>query len=1032
MQTLADNSDDWDDVESQSTTSSTASRKSRSTQNGLRPFPVGMNFGEKTVSIFRELYGIEPLLSTSQVFHQHPRLAYERNRLELEALKIIGRKARVWDVGSGARRHAHYRIHCLCPYLQPGDDVRLNMAIKNGNSVCKHRLEDWCGCGPKADVYLFVHSAYYIRGEELLHSIRLATQRCVYVVGHLFDEAFGGLAGDEAEYRMELQSREPMIAMKVKGNAHWYRHPPLLWDGREAHVGDTRLLVEQLMTVGDTKLWRVSEGAQYVASPDVDWSVALVEPSQRGPVRVPGFDRVTQQSLTANGQLEVEVDMLYGVGKFLMGETRAGKVYVPRELVCSIARRFHGRIRDPALMLDVIHATRVAMNSSRLPEDERLRSQTIVAALAFNLNVRNEIDVMSTVVNRYSKVWELHKHLTGLSPVKVCALSTLMFWSAFAATLFFVGDVTLPVPWELKLGVSGLGAIVCLVYWLNFVFKKWQSRRTGDNWSSTLFHEEEVSNITGARTSSLGTTRFRAFSRLREPLLPPPGQTMEIGEDPRPPRHEGVERTVITLQGVGVASAVPTAPRTDQEAEVTALTHRLLVPVTDVKRHALEKFLDLESTEAGRLLLDVTVQGSATMYEDWINQAKFSLAQKLKFRKCYEEEVRNDREPKLKAYGFDSFVKFEKMKVITEEFLEGLKVRLINGPPDAVKVACGPWMARVYSAVKRAWDGVQSKVLYASGMTPDEIGQRCDVFAERCGGWDNIVGVWDDCSAYDSTLENELLSIRDVLYPRMGVPALTMKWLNSTGSKGFTKHGIKFDLGKKVIWDGTEVALRRLFSGEMDTNLIGTIINALAHCSALPESWNYLMLVCGDDNLLLIDRNCFELQVVEDLKVHLMDLGLKPTQGVSTVRGDWEFCSKLLWPARDRQTGKTVTVLGPKPGRWLHRIGWSLTTPNQMNFRQSMLSSMNDVAHIPLLNTYVSQGLRLSTGMRASGREYSELKHVSKSYEMVPEALSILESRYGVTPLHVEEFCSQIKGCTRVPCVLDVAWVAAAAKRDEE
>jgi len=862
-----------------------------------------------------------------------------------------------------------------------------------------------------------------------------ALDRCsshvAYVVGHTFEEAFGSLCDGEADYRLELRSKIPEIVMKVKGNVHEYRHPALLWDGQIAHDGVRTLNVETMRKLGDTYLWRVTQGGAYTHCPAIDWRAATIDYSQRGPIHVPGFDRITQQSLSVNGFMDVEVDCVYGAGRFLLGETRRGRIFMPKDVVPALAAKFHGRVRDPALMLDIIHACKQAIGNARMPAGEKLMSQTFAAALIFNYNIRNEIDVQNTIVNRFSSVWRIHAALVSLVPVRVVSITLLVMVGLIFTSLVLTGYFELPhFHWEVLWVMA-----VLLLFWVLLAcsvwFRKWQSRRTGDNWSSVLFHEEEVSHITGNYTSWLPRFRFRAFSQLREPLVPPGGMSMSVEEDPFPPRHPGVQRDVLTLQGMGVATAVPTAPRTDQESEITAITHRLMTAPTVVERHAYDKFRDYASYGAGQALLNIKIEGSRMMYDEWIHQAKFTKAQQEKFQRCYEEDVQNDKLPKP-GTEFNAFVKFEKMKSLTLAMIEGLKTRLVNGPPDSVKVAVGPWMARVYHEVKNAWDGTNCRILYASGMTPDAIGKKCDEFAKSVGGWENVTGVWDDCIAYDSTLENELLQIREDLYPKMGVPPITMKWLKSTANRGRSRHGVKYNLGKKTLWDGTVVDLRKLFSGELDTNLVGTMINGCAHDSGLRQDLPLLMLVCGDDNLILVAKNRMRAEDFEDLRLHLEGLGLKPTQGVSDKRGDWEFCSKLLWPAKDRQTGEVVTVLGPKPGRWLSRIAWSLTTPDSMNFRAAMLSSMHDCAHIPILSTYVATGLRLSSGQRASGKEYSELKHVTKSYAPVPEALRILEERYGTTPMHVLELIKQIQGCTKLPCVFDFSWATAAAKRDEE
>jgi len=1045
-----DNDGVSDDLESQVTASSSGSsvsRKSskrwhRETGAGHRRVPVEMNVSDAVVKQIRQDYGFDPILAPSQEFHSHPHLAIQRNRLEIRALKEIAHlhgDPMIWDVGSGARRHAKHRIHCLCPYMQPGDAARHTLATKNGNSVCTHRLQE-CDCGT-ADVLLFVHSAYYFSLEELVKQIDKSKLGEAYVVGHLFQEAYGALSYEEGSYRFDLTSRDDWVITKVRGNAHEYRHPPLLWDGRIPTTTDGKTLhVEQIVQMGDTYLWRVRVVQQtQIQEPPVMWQHALVDYKHMGPIYVPGNDSVTKQSLAANGQVEVQIDQLVGRYGWLWTYTTNGRVYIPRGLVEEVASKVVRQKRDPALMMDVVYKFKAALASSRLPAGARLDAITIGSALAFNLNVKNEIDTSHTIVSRYSEDWKLHTYLHTLSPIRATAWWMILVW-AFLTALWaggwFTFDAEVQLPYHLSLAIALLLTlpVFCLFCCSvgSFCTARYHSRRTADNWSRTLYTEAHTSHIVGDVISPT-ITRFPAYPNLREPLLPPGCGDIVIGPDPRPPRHPGRLATPLTLDGIGVSEVVPTIPRTDQEAEITAITLRMLTPPTEVKQNAYDKFIALGG-KAAKMLLAIRVTGYDTMHDEWMNQSKFPKHVREKFLRAWQKCNLGNSIPNRGM--FNAFVKLEKMKAVAMDLIEGLKTRLINGPPDAVKVAVGPWTAQLYYKLLSAWDGIKCPILYASGKTPDEIGSVIDRFVGECGGWSDVIGIWDDCSMYDSTLENELLKVRDIVYPAVGFPKETMAWLHSVSPKGATPHGVSYDLGEKIVRVWTEqpmlVPMMKLRSGEMDTNLIGTMINALAHESGLPPHVKYLMLVCGDDNLILMRKTDFTHEIANNLRQHLEDLGLKPTQGISDRRCDWEFCSKLLWSGIDRKTNRECTVLGPKPARWLHRVGWMVNGPLEPNFREVVLSSYQDVHHIPLLREYVTKGMEVSMHQKRSGRIWSEMKHVSRMFDCAAINFTMLAERYNITTAHYEQFCARINQVVAPRTVISLPWLDVAAKRDEE
>lgn len=1041
--------EEWDE-ESQITLTSKSSSSSLGKPSrragGLRSFPVRMNFTQPIVEQFRKEYGIDPILRTSEEFHAHPHLAFQRNCLEALAIKDFNQKCPkglLADVGSAARRYEKTRVHCVCPHLQPGDDTRWELAMKNrtrGNSVCRHVMQE-CTCGP-FDSMLFTHSAYYFTTKEIIKFVKATKLGCVYVVGHLFPEALGSFAYDEGTYHFDLECKNDVIVTKVRGNEHHYRHAPLPWDSLNLGSEGLYLHAELMAVKGDTRLWlvRVSDIEPNIA-PSRSWLNVIVDEKHVGPVRIPGFDTTTKQALSSNGVVDVEVDHLHGWYGWLWSETRNGRCYIPRSAIHETAMKIMGKKRDPALMQDCIYIMRSAIGSSRLPPAQRLQATTIGAALAFNINVRNEVDVVHTLTSRYTKLWKLHESLYALTPQRACNISVVLLILGISLTILFVVEPTLfltdndELEYTLPPLILSLGALfvstccVCM-----FCVARYQSRRTSDNWSTTLYVESRASNMTGDVMEPL-IKRFPAHPFVRQPLIPNSG-TLEIGADQHPPRHPGLVSTPLGLDGVGVANAVPTAPRTDQESEVTAITHRVLTQPTIVAPDALSRFYQMNGV-AARQLKSIRVAGSPTMHEDWMAQAKWTIAQRNKFQIAWKKSLQGQ---KISKGQFHCFVKFEKMKVVNADGVEALKTRLINGPPDQVKVAVGPWTSLYQKELCKTWDGRRSPICYTSGMTPDEIGRVMDEFAASVGGWSEVVGVWDDCALYDSTLENELLLVRKELYPKAGFPPYVMNWMESTQSRGVSQHGVTFELAQKLVTkvreDGSTTqdkeVIRRLFSGELDTNLIGSIINGLAHESGLPEGLKWAMFVCGDDNLTLTTRNGFSIGIAENLKSHLEDLGLKPTQGISDRRCDWEFCSKLLWFGRDPQNGHVQTVLGPKPARWLSRIGWTLKHPTEPNFPEVMLSARDDTHHIPLLNEYVAKGLLLCKGKRRRGRVWSEMKHVSKRYDCVPENFNLLQERYHISAEVITSAERIILGMKEVGTVINLPWLATAAKRDEE
>jgi len=938
------------------------------------------------------------------------------------------------DVGSAARvvREGHYNVHCICPNLQPGDASRLS-AIKRvaggQDVVCTHRLQE-CTCGP-FDALLFTHSAYYFTNSELMDAIEATRHKVAYVVGHLFPEAFGQFAYGEGQYEYSWGVGGVHVVTKALGNTHSYTHPPLLWDFNRC-VGDARrsIDVEIIAKSLDTYLFRLELTERPVSMPSsMSWVDQVVDPQHQGPITIPGHDLITKASRAANSALEIEVDHLFGFGPIVYTISERGWIYVPRGAVVEAAQRVAYKDRNPASFQDVAHVVRNAVSVSRLPESRKLPAVTLGTALAFTMNVQNEIDVMHTITGRFSAKWKTLTGLIGLVPVSAWSLSCLLFTGAI---MVIIATSTLAIPYDHHIiGFVSLASTILIL--LTICCGMWCKRRyeasVAETWSTTLFVEGRATHSLPAPTR-LARSLFPANNNLVEPLLPPEGVQFEVGTDPNPPRHPGSVAPAIRAGGVIFSTAVPSVVGDTQEAEIVALTHRTLREATSVMPTALGRYCIWGDTPAGRALLSIKINRTPEEFEKWVDQPKFTLPIRERFRKLRKQY--DGKWVSRKVYR--SFVKIEKNKTHTLAGAPKMKPRLIQGPPDEVKAILGPIIALIYRAVRAVWDGGQSQVLYCSGMTPDEIGAKLDAFAEANGGWEDMIGYWSDFRAYDSTVENELQNPVKDLYRSMGMTDVERHWLDLTRG-GVTKHGVKYDLGDKEVMqaDGTVRTEKRvqINSGEMDTNLKGTIVNAQAHTSGLPDI-PYLMLVCGDDMFMLSTRRDFTVSVRDSMVQHIQELGLDAEWGCSTNRADWEFCSKLFWWGE--RDGRVQTVLAPKVGRLLSRVGWNLTKPGAENFRATLLGLKDDVYHVPLLNKYVEVCLEKTKGMKAVGRpDWEELRHVSRRYYPHPLNMAILQDRYGLTDQHLAEFrdlLGRLIGGVE-PNLVTYPWIGEMVKRDE-
>ena len=158
------------------------------------------------------------------------------------------------------------------------------------------------------------------------------------------------------------------------------------------------------------------------------------------------------------------------------------------------------------------------------------------------------------------------------------------------------------------------------------------------------------------------------------------------------------------------------------------------------------------------------------------------------------------------------------------------------------------------------------------------------------------------------------------------------------------------------------------------------------------------MLVQGDDNLIVVRGRMTDLEKFEaknELIRYYLNLGLVVKLKISCEWHEVEFCSSLFWPTNDG------FVLGPKIGRRLPKIGFSLRKLSEGQVKGMMLGCSKEMRHIPVLREYVKYCLR-------------QLKSVKKEF------YSDFDAKYKVRSTLNHEYCADTELFFKMRYNLDV------------
>jgi hypothetical protein len=293
-----------------------------------------------------------------------------------------------------------------------------------------------------------------------------------------------------------------------------------------------------------------------------------------------------------------------------------------------------------------------------------------------------------------------------------------------------------------------------------------------------------------------------------------------------------------------------------------------------------------------------------------------------------------------KDFKRNAFVKMElTMKGGLEA--EDFDPRAIQGGTDRLNAALGPFINKCSKQLGKLW-GPQDRICYTSGMTAEELGTWRSQFGDE-----PVTIIECDESRYDAHQGPECYEIQKEYYDALGMQEYYQAGKAFESMKkahGYTRGGIKYSVPYTMI------------SGSATTSVGNTLENGGKTDWILQSlgMTDHKMLVLGDDNLT-VQRGHMPERAQRELKERIikmnLDLGFECKVKISTRWEDVEFCSSLFWPVEGG------FVLGPKIGKRLPKIGFSLRKLSRGEVKGMLLGLKREAGYIPVLRKYAKKNL---------------------------------------------------------------------------
>jgi hypothetical protein len=839
--------------------------------------------------------------------HPHPLGATERAISEQLVVEEITRKygagCFIVDIGGNANRHARAgrsNIHSCNPIISAADAVRRHPDnYDQGAAYCNLRTQD---CPLIPDVYIAIHSLYYLSKEDILRFVLESKKNRLYAVVHCFTNLYGSFhtVNDvpESTYETFYDGESLNVHMRVHGNHTGYTHSACGWLFETNYYSDGQFAMAWTSTpVGDSYIIEfvaTIPGLAQETARDMPLCTSLNRADHYG--RVDGIRSYGDQAEFAPTlqALSITTGMTISCGPFTLTTLTSKKhILIPKDLVVHVSNDIIGLERNEKTLAMCVGRMRTALKKFNVPASMKKDCLTYGSAFAFIHNLDDELAAFNALcTSPMTKLYARLSNALSLGPLGCCSPTAEVNYenkrqttANMMAKLYSISHTTPPIKGSFDARVA------------------WPKGLPG--------YESQMPLSTikaGAHISDYGEPDTKVYA---------------------PQLH--VNAPIFTP----IQAVVPNPSKNNEEK---ALVNRALVETYE-EDPALWNEVHAHAKRLTRHFDEITAPFDS-LFKLWV--AKFPKAQRSRLETAYVTVKR--RGLLTSDLIMKMFVKRE-VTLKSGESVEDFDPRAIQACTDELNAAYGPFIWACSKRLCAEWC-LGERICYTSGMTAEAIGS----WRKDFDGSDQLTIIELDESRYDAHQGRGMVRCSQVLKYACGIANYDLP--SEVEGRTYLKSGRSRHFSYRV--PGT------MTSGKADTSVSNSFGNGVKLDYLLQKfgfkTSEYRMLVNGDDSLVVVDKSLSAARTLE-LQNFLVDenkkLGFKTKCKVRTEWHEVEYCSGLFWPVADGY------VLGPKIGRRLPKLGFGITAlaPSQV---ASMVEGMaNDLSHIPVLSVYYKACVKL-------------------------------------------------------------------------